>query len=59
MERPDAGEQVLLIGFQNQPNLGLGYLAATLRARGVTVRLLDVQDGRRRSCGQPSSPARP
>ena len=35
----------LLIGHQNQPNLGLGYLSAVLRADGVDVRVLDVQDG--------------
>ena len=46
MERAGAGELVLLVGFQNQPNLGIGYLAAALRAQGVDVRLLDVQEGR-------------
>jgi radical SAM superfamily enzyme YgiQ (UPF0313 family) len=34
---------VLLIGFQNQGNLGLGYLSATLREHGYTVRVIDVE----------------
>jgi radical SAM superfamily enzyme YgiQ (UPF0313 family) len=33
---------VLLIGFQYQGNLGLGYLAASLRRCGHTVEVLDV-----------------
>src|SRR4029079_9336149 len=34
---------VLLIGFQNQGNLGLGYLAAVLRKFGYTVRVVDIE----------------
>ena len=34
---------VLLIGFQKQGNLGLGYLAATLRRYGYTVKVFDVE----------------
>jgi radical SAM superfamily enzyme YgiQ (UPF0313 family) len=33
----------LLIGFQKQGNLGLGYLASTLRRHGYDVRVLDVE----------------
>src|SRR5262249_2900033 len=33
----------LLIGFQDQGNLGLGYLAATLRQHGYTVRVMDFE----------------
>ncbi len=42
--RPAAadGRPVLLIGFQYQGNLGLGYLAASLRHCGHTVEVLDV-----------------
>ena len=34
---------VFLIGFQNQGNLGIGYLAATLRQHGYTVRVFDFE----------------
>lgn len=34
---------VILIGFQNQGNLGIGYLAATLRQNGYTVRVFDFE----------------
>ncbi len=34
---------VFLIGFQNQGNLGIGYLAATLRAHGYSVRVFDFE----------------
>ncbi|HTQ57901.1 MAG TPA: radical SAM protein [Bryobacteraceae bacterium] len=34
---------VLLIGFQHQGNLGLGYLASTLRERGYTVVTCDFE----------------
>ena len=36
---------VILIGFQDQGNLGMGYLAATLTQHGHTVELLDFRDG--------------
>ncbi len=35
---------VVLIGFQKQGNLGIGYLAATLMHRGYRVRVLDFED---------------
>ena len=43
--RPAAadGRPVILIGFQRQGNLGLGYLAATLRRCGHTVEVLDFE----------------
>jgi radical SAM superfamily enzyme YgiQ (UPF0313 family) len=34
----------VLIGFQNQGNLGIGYLAATLMRRGHSVTVVDFQD---------------
>ncbi len=36
-------QPVLLIGFLNQGNLGLGYLAATLRQAGYRVVILDIE----------------
>lgn len=36
-------QPVLLIGFLNQGNLGLGYLAATLRQAGYRVEILDIE----------------
>ncbi len=40
----DASRAVVLVGFKRQENLGLGYLASTLRARGYRVEILDVED---------------
>ena len=34
----------VLIGFQEQGNLGIGYIAATLAQRGFTVRVLDFRE---------------
>ena len=34
---------IVLIGFQSMGNLGLGYLAATLREAGYDVRVLDIE----------------
>src|SRR5215469_3547182 len=34
---------VILVGFQNQGNLGLGYLAATLRRAGYPVSVFDIE----------------
>ena len=34
---------VMLVGFQNQGNLGLGYLAATLRQHGYRVEVFDFE----------------
>jgi anaerobic magnesium-protoporphyrin IX monomethyl ester cyclase len=39
--RPDA----VLIGYQDQGNLGMGYLAAVLRRHGRTVEMIDVREG--------------
>jgi radical SAM superfamily enzyme YgiQ (UPF0313 family) len=39
--RRDTSRAVVLIGFQRQGNLGLGYLAATLRGHGYAVEVLD------------------
>jgi anaerobic magnesium-protoporphyrin IX monomethyl ester cyclase len=36
---------VVLIGYQDQGNLGMGYLAATLLEHGRTVEMIDVRDG--------------
>ncbi|SEC31297.1 Radical SAM superfamily enzyme YgiQ, UPF0313 family [Rhizobiales bacterium GAS188] len=35
---------VVLIGFRRAGNLGLGYLASTLRARGYRVEILEFED---------------
>jgi len=37
--------EVALIGYQDQGNLGLGYLAAVLQERGHTVHMIEVRDG--------------
>src|SRR5579859_2596190 len=34
---------VMLVGFQNQGNLGLGYLASTLRQHGYPVEVFDFE----------------
>jgi radical SAM superfamily enzyme YgiQ (UPF0313 family) len=39
----DASRSVVLIGFKDQGNLGLGYLAATLESVGYHVEVLDVE----------------
>jgi anaerobic magnesium-protoporphyrin IX monomethyl ester cyclase len=39
--RPDA----VLIGYQDQGNLGMGYLAAVLQAHGRSVEMVEVRDG--------------
>jgi radical SAM superfamily enzyme YgiQ (UPF0313 family) len=39
----DTSRPVLLIGFQNQGNLGLGYLAAVLRRAGYEVDVVDIE----------------
>ena len=33
----------MLVGFQNQGNLGLGYLAAVLRRHGFAVQVVDIE----------------
>ncbi len=39
----DIGRPILLVGFQKQANLGLGYLASTLRSYGYTVLIMDYE----------------
>lgn len=34
---------VVLVGFLQQGNLGLGYLSATLRKSGYTVQVIDFE----------------
>jgi anaerobic magnesium-protoporphyrin IX monomethyl ester cyclase len=42
----DTSRPVMLIGFQEQANLGLGYLAATLRREGYNVTVFDFEQPR-------------
>ncbi len=53
-ERGSRGDEreVILVGFQDQGNLGMGYLASMLKAHGHTVELLDFREGieRIRAC---------
>src|SRR5262247_3042429 len=39
----DTSRPVMLVGFQNQGNLGLGYLAAVLRQHGYSVQVVDIE----------------
>jgi len=39
----DTSRPVLLVGFQHQGNLGLGYLASTLRQHGYSVTICDIE----------------
>jgi anaerobic magnesium-protoporphyrin IX monomethyl ester cyclase len=39
---------VVLIGYQDQGNLGMGYLAAVLQQHGRVVDMLDIRDGPQR-----------
>src|SRR2546423_10263037 len=39
----DFSRPVMLIGFQHQGNLGLGYLAAVLRQYGYSVQVIDIE----------------
>src|ERR1041385_2128676 len=39
----DTSRPVMLIGFQHQGNLGLGYLAAVLRQYGYSVQVVDIE----------------
>src|SRR5690242_1593538 len=36
---------VALVGYQDQGNLGMGYLAAVLQRHGCTVDMIDVRHG--------------
>ena len=42
------GPDVVLVGYQDQGNLGMGYLAAVLQEHGHTVELIDVREGAQR-----------
>jgi radical SAM superfamily enzyme YgiQ (UPF0313 family) len=39
----DTSRPVVLVGFQEQGNLGLGYLAAVLRWHGYSVHVVDIE----------------
>jgi radical SAM superfamily enzyme YgiQ (UPF0313 family) len=39
----DTSRPVMLIGFQNQGNLGLGYLTSVLRQYGYSVHVVDIE----------------
>jgi anaerobic magnesium-protoporphyrin IX monomethyl ester cyclase len=39
----DTSRPIMLIGFQHQGNLGLGYLTSVLRQYGYTVRVVDIE----------------
>jgi anaerobic magnesium-protoporphyrin IX monomethyl ester cyclase len=39
----DTSRPVMLVGFENQGNLGLGYLASVLRQHGYTVQVVDIE----------------
>jgi len=39
----DTSRPVMLIGFQNQGNLGLGYLSSVLRQYGYSVHVVDIE----------------
>ncbi|MBV8808805.1 MAG: cobalamin-dependent protein [Acidobacteriaceae bacterium] len=43
--RHRATADIALIGYQDQGNLGTGYLSAVLQQRGHTVQMMDVRDG--------------
>ncbi len=44
--RAECHRDVVLIGYQDQGNLGMGYLAAALKARAFTIDLLEIRDDR-------------
>jgi radical SAM superfamily enzyme YgiQ (UPF0313 family) len=44
LEKHEVTKPVVLIGFQKQGNLGIGYLASTLMHRGYRVTVLDFED---------------
>jgi radical SAM superfamily enzyme YgiQ (UPF0313 family) len=41
----NAAADAVLIGYQDQGNLGMGYLAAVLQEQGRKVEMIDVRDG--------------
>ncbi len=42
---PLTGPEVALVGYQDQGNLGMGYLAAVLQQHGRTIEMIEVRDG--------------
>jgi len=40
-----AGPHIALVGYQDQGNLGMGYLAAVLKRHGCTADMIDIRDG--------------
>ncbi len=43
--RNSAIAEIALIGYQDQGNLGMGYLSAVLQQRGHTVQMINIRDG--------------
>lgn len=43
--RKPAPARVALIGYQDQGNLGMGYLAAVLQRHGYKAEMIDIRDG--------------
>ena len=42
---PHPSSDVALVGYQDQGNLGMGYLAAVLTHHGRTAEMIDIRDG--------------
>jgi anaerobic magnesium-protoporphyrin IX monomethyl ester cyclase len=42
----DTERPIILVGFQDHANLGIGYIASVLRSRGYQVRLFDFKQDR-------------
>ena len=40
-----APTRIALIGYQDQGNLGMGYLAAVLQRHGYRAEMIDIRDG--------------
>src|SRR5260370_8363022 len=40
-----APARIALIGYQDQGNLGMGYLAAVLQRHGYRAEMIDIRDG--------------
>ena len=44
-DRPrDTSRPIMLVGFQHQGNLGLGYLTSVLRQYGYSVKIVDIEE---------------
>lgn len=48
----ETARPVVLVGFQEQGNLGLGYLASTLRREGYTVEIFDFETDAAEICAR-------